>query len=596
MSELRKPAGNARPAPKKKPTSSAASTAAKKSSTVKKSTTVKKSATVKKAPAKAASRQPVKAAARPVAKAPAKSTAKSRAASSGVKANPVARTSRVSASAVRRSAARDDLFDVSRLRSTPARSYDELEFPAERSRTAGKGGRRSGGGWLTLFLCTAICLLGCLMAWQTTKYARFRQMRAVVEQQTFYDGTMVDGIDVSGMTYQQAQQKWADEIEPAYAGRTVTFDNGKTVTAAELGYESNYLNVLGVAWDAGRYGSLEERYENIYRRKSDPTAYSVARVLFRDELVDRYVQAAAKALDRSPTEPGIESLNMETFEFSFREGEPGRALDQQRMAQDIRDTLNSGSGSVQLVLNDVQPEHRVEDIRDDYGLIASAQTNASSSSSARLNNISLALSAINGARIQPGETFSFNDTVGKRTTERGYKPAGAYSAGEVVEEVGGGICQVSTTLFNAVVKADLEITERHNHSMPVGYVDKGKDATVNWGNQNFRFTNNTDSEVYIGAYLTSDKRVRVGVFGRLIEDGKYITIEAVTTGTLNFTTIYETSFELAPGQQNVRQEGHNGYTAEAYKIVWDKDGNQLDKSLLCTSRYAPRDRIIETGP
>ena len=231
-----------------------------------------------------------------------------------------------------------------------------------------------------------------------------------------------------------------------------------------------------------------------------------------------------------------------------------------------------------------------------YDKIASAQTDASSSSSGRLTNIRLSLAAINGLRLQPGETFSFNGTVGERTTARGYKAAGAYSAGEVVSEVGGGICQVSTTLFNAVVKADLEITERHNHSMPVGYVDKGKDATVNWGGQDFKFTNNTDSEIYIGAYLTDSKRVRIGVFGKLLEDGKYITVEAVTTGTHGFSTEYQTDFTLGPGEEKVIQEGRTGYSAEAYKIVWSADGKQLSKELLCTSRYQSRNKIVAVGP
>ena len=308
------------------------------------------------------------------------------------------------------------------------------------------------------------------------------------------------------------------------------------------------------------------------------------------------MEAAAKALDRAPVEPRIASMDPETFAFSFEEGKAGQAVNQAILAQAIRGALEQGGGTVAVPIEPVQPETTVDEIQANYGLIAYATTNASSSSSDRLNNVRLALSTINGTRIAPGATFSFNDTVGQRTTERGYRAAGAYAACEVVEEVGGGICQVSTTLFNAVVKADLEIKERHNHSMPVGYVDKGKDATVDWGHQDFRFVNNTDSEVYIGAYLSSDKRVRVGIFGKLLENGKYITVEAKTTGTLNFQTVYETSLTLSPGQQRLKQEGRTGYTAEAYKIVWDKDGNQLEKTLLCKSTYPARNKIIEVGP
>ena len=525
---------------------------------------------------------------------------------------------KASGSSARRSAAK---------KTPPADAYDELDLPAPRPRKAQGGrkkpavpvdvdpydlepedvprrprNRRRGpklvGHWLTVLLFVAVVAWLALIGRQFQQYNRFTEMRAAVERQTFYDGTMVDGIDVSGLTLQEAQARWADEIEPGYAGRTVTFTNGegRSVTAAELGYSSNYLNVLAAAWDAGRSGTLEQRYDDISTRSGAPVSYEVSRSFYDRTKVESYAAAAARALDREPTEPHITAMDMNTYEFTFAEGDPGQVLDQWKMADDICATLDTGSGSVTLALREVPPTRTVADVKDNYGLVAQAETSASSSSSARLNNIRLALSTINGTSLAPGETFSFNGTVGQRTTERGYQPAGAYNAGEVVQEVGGGICQVSTTLFNAVVKADLEITERHNHTMPVGYVDKGKDATVNWGQQDFRFTNNTDSEIYIVAALTSDKHVHIAIFGRQLPDGQYITVEAVTTEKLDFEVVYQLNPDLPRGAQNVVQQGRTGYRAEAYKIVWDKDGNQLSKTLLCKSLYSARNTLVEVGP
>ena len=451
---------------------------------------------------------------------------------------------------------------------------------------------------LAAVLLLAIGALIGLMLRQEKQYKRFQAMRAVVERQVFYEGTQVDGIDVSGMTLRQAQEYWGNQIEPTYAARTVTIANvvGRSVTSADLGYSSDYLDVLSAAWDAGRSGSLEERYREITERTGTPASYSVSRSFYDESLIERYVQAASKNLNSEPTEPRMTGFDMDTREFSFAEGTMGQKLDEEKMAADIRDTLNAGSGSITLVLNEVRPEHTVEDIRGDYGLIASARTNATSSSSARLSNLRVALSSINGVSVKSGETFSFNGTVGQRTIERGYQPAAAYAAGEIIEEVGGGICQVSTTLFNAAVKSGLEITERHNHSMPVGYVDKGKDATVDWKRLDFKFTNNTDSDIFINAYLNSEKRVIVGIYGKMLADGEYITVEGVTTGTEDFTTVYEVNPALAPGTQNVKQEGRTGYTAEAYKILWDKDGRQLSRTLLCKSHYLSRDQIVEIAP
>ena len=131
--------------------------------------------------------------------------------------------------------------------------------------------------------------------------------------------------------------------------------------------------------------------------------------------------------------------------------------------------------------------------------------------------------------------------------------------------------------------------------MPVSYVDKGKDATVNWGSQDLKFKNNTDSTVYIACVLTSDKRVKVGIFGKTLPDGVTITLEAETVATYNFDTTYQENAFLAPGAQNVIQAGRKGYKAVAYKVTWSKDGSVLNKEALCTSTYSKRDAIIEVS-
>ena len=238
----------------------------------------------------------------------------------------------------------------------------------------------------------------------------------------------------------------------------------------------------------------------------------------------------------------------------------------------------------------------VASLSSQYGMIAYAVTNASSSSSNRLTNIALSLELIHGTRLDPGETFSFNETVGERTTDRGFKVATAYSSGEVTEEVGGGICQVSTTLFNAAVKSDMEIVERHNHSLTVSYVDLGKDAAVDWGNKDLRFTNTGDEPVYIVCLLTDDKHVRIGFFGKLLPNGESITVEGETTGTIGYETVYQPNLSFPSGYSEVTQRGRNGYTAVAYKIRWDAEGNQISSELLCSSTYRTTNEIIEYGP
>ena len=445
-----------------------------------------------------------------------------------------------------------------------------------------------------LFLTGIIGLLA-LGVRQYNARAEYLQMKQAVEKQTYYAGTTIENVDVSGMTLNDAMTYWETRVEPRYAERTVTLDDGSAVTARELGYASDYAAVLTYAWNAGRSGSLEERYAQILDRQARPAAYEVRRSLYDDGLVAQYARNAAAQVDRPARSATIESFDAESYQFVFGEGEPGATLDAEALRSDVERALENGGGSVQRAIATIQPEISRDDIADKYGLIAYAVTNASSSSKNRLANIKTAMGYINGMCVKPGETFSFNAAVGQRTAARGFKLATAYSGGEVTEQVGGGICQVSTTLFNAAVKADLEIVERHNHSLTVAYVDKGKDATVDWGHQDLKFKNTSAENVYICCYLTDDKRVRFGIFGRLLENGETITVEARTTETIKFDTQYQATPLLASGETQVIQEGRDGFVAEAYKVRWDADGNQISRELLCKSKYQSKAAIVAYG-
>jgi vancomycin resistance protein YoaR len=362
-----------------------------------------------------------------------------------------------------------------------------------------------------------------------------------------------------------------------------------------MGYQSDYSAVLESVWDDQRAGTLAERYHNLKSQAGAGRDYPVTRSMYDDQVVREFAAYAASGVDTQGAEASVSGFDEASYTFSFSEGKSGATLDQDKLARDIEAALDAGGGSVKREITTTTPTITAAELSAQYGLIASAVTNASSSSKARLTNITLAISSINGTKLEPGDEFSFNETVGKRTADRGYQMAPAFSGGEVTEELGGGICQVSTTLFNAAVKSNLEITERHAHSMPVSYVDKGKDATVNWGSQDLKFKNTSGSTIYIMAVVSSDKRVKIGIFGKTLENGVYITLEAEITDTFEYDTTYQVNAFLAPGQTNVLQAGRTGYKAAAYKMTWSQSGALLDRVLLYTSTYAKRDEIIEVA-
>ena len=512
-----------------------------------------------------------------------KSTARKRA---GVQANPVAEVANRKNAQARRRTAADDLFLERDAAPTPKPAAPEGTPPRKGTALFGA---------LNACLAIAIAVLVALGLRVHGQYGEFQRMREVVDKQTFYEGTTVEGVDVSKMTLSNAMDYWRDRVEARNAGRTVVLDDGTAITAGELGYTSDYESVLTTAWSHGRSGTLEERYRMAASRVQNPAAYAIHRTDYSDALVDQFVQMQALKINQAPENATVASFDVDTYEFTFNPSRVGRQLDEAALKRDVVAALASGGGNVTMAVAEQPPEIATDQIGQMYGLIDYAITNASSSSKARLNNIQLAMSMINGTKLAPGETFSFNEKVGQRTSDRGFRKATAYSGGEVTEEVGGGICQVSTTLFNAAVKADLQIDERHNHSLTVHYVDKGKDATVDWGNQDLKFTNTSPDDIYICCYLTDDRRVRFGIFGRLLPGGEKITLDAVTVKVNKFETEYQPDPSLGHGQMKVSQNGQDGYKAEAYKVRWDAVGNELSRELLCTSVYKTKNEIILYG-
>ena len=225
--------------------------------------------------------------------------------------------------------------------------------------------------------------------------------------------------------------------------------------------------------------------------------------------------------------------------------------------------------------------------------LATYSTSYASSNANRSTNIALAASKINGTVLMPGEEFSFNGTVGKRTAANGFKTATVYSNGQVTTDYGGGICQVSSTLYNTVLKANLEITNRINHTFTVGYVPIGLDATVSWGSPDFKFKNNRSYPIKIVA-TTSNKRLTISVFG-LKEDVEYeVELVSYKTGTIPYSTVYTTDSSLGKGKTKVVQSGSNGATSVAYKIL-KLNGKEVSRTLLSKDRYSPHNQIIARG-
>lgn len=211
----------------------------------------------------------------------------------------------------------------------------------------------------------------------------------------------------------------------------------------------------------------------------------------------------------------------------------------------------------------------------------------------RSTNVKLATKKLNNVMVMPGETFSYNKTLGKRTVAAGYKEAAGYAGGKVVQMVGGGICQVSSTLYDAVVYANLDIVERYNHMFVTGYAGAGKDATVSYGTLDFKFKNNREYPIVIKAEAKNGK-CEVKIYG-IKQDVEYnVELDVKVLGYTPYSVIYEDDPTMEVGKEKVSQYGANGCKSITYKIV-KQNGVEISKTVLSTDTYKPMNKIIKRG-
>lgn len=363
---------------------------------------------------------------------------------------------------------------------------------------------------------------------------------------------LVDGVNITGMSREQAREAILENYPWAM-----------TVSWQEENFE--ILDLMGGKVDA----LLTEIYSGEPKEK-----YS----LNTDGLEEAAAAEAAKAAakwDKAAKNGSISSYDKASDKFLFTGAEQGLALDQEKLTKDILDAVKKKDFDAKLiaVMNPVEPEFSEETAKEKYKTISSFTTKTTSNSK-RNTNVKLSAEAINGTILQPGEEFSFNETVGQRTEAKGYKGAAAYNNGEVVEEIGGGVCQTSSTLYNAVLKSGLKTTKRQSHTYEPSYVTPGTDATVSWNGPDYKFVNNSSAAIGIRArYL--DQTITVSIYGvPVLEEGVTYSLKSTKINDLDPPApTYEEDPTLEPGVEKQKSAGSKGSYWETRLIV--KKGDEV---------------------
>ncbi len=398
-------------------------------------------------------------------------------------------------------------------------------------------------------------------------------------------GVRLGSVDVGGMSRDQARQAlgswWATAKDTSLAMDSKGFKRSpEGWTAAKMGVELD----VDASFDQIPF---EDLWEYMQRRvglgKDQSKTYDLVyrRVPDGARALKEFVAANAKA-----TRPA--KAVWDGFGVRTEPETPGGELDEDRLPEAVAEAIANGhKGEIPLKV----AEKRVPDeaLTQIQGVVASYSTRFPTSKVTRCSNIRVASHKLNGSILMPGERFSFNTIVGKRTAKNGFKLAGVYVNGRHDEDFGGGICQVSSTLYNAVLLSDLRVVQRANHSLPVAYVDLGRDATVSYRQPDFVFENNRPTPVALSTHY-SPGRLTVRVLGEP-DPGLSVKILRRHLKSWDNGVKYVQDAKLPSGVQKVVDKGGRGHKVAVTRVVY-RDGVEVRRESLGISTYKGGPRII----
>ena len=394
----------------------------------------------------------------------------------------------------------------------------------------------------------------------------------------------IDGIDVSGLSRAEAIEKVQAGVQKQLieCTGTVTNDVGDSVefTADKLSVKTDTEEVVDEALQGGIDLFCDEN-KTLETTAVFDTSGDAERI---GELV--------KELNREPEDAKV-CFNAEADGyFDFSGGTEGFEVDAEKLAKAM-DGMIVEDG-IELFAEGVKlpPEYSVQEARQEHTLLAKFSTSFKEepfNAENRVFNIVKAAELINGSCILAGESFDTNKVLGDRTEENGWRTAPGIRNGKYEQEYGGGVCQVSTTLYNAALLANFEINERHHHSWPMGYIEKGRDATISTGGPDLIFTNTSGASAYIFAIADeTDCSMTVCIVGKPSSDYAYIEIKTDCIETIaQPTDEYELDSELPDNTKKRERKGKEGYIVRTYREFYDASGQLLERQLVSEDRYEP---------
>lgn len=441
-----------------------------------------------------------------------------------------------------------------------------------------------------------LCGAGLILIILAGVYLSLRHYVNQTDPDRICENVYIGTQNVSGMTVKEAKAAVASHMESdGSVVVTLQSDTGSVeISLKDLEISSEDVDKLTQkAVEYGKTGSVFSRYRKLKQLKKEKYVVHETFTLDKDKTQEILSSEAASlvqgAVDASIVKTGAS--------FDITPEKEGEAIDIEATRKKIISVLNKEWNhkdfTVGIETKKEKPKITEKDLSGIQDELGSFWTDAGGGD--RWQNLKNGVEKLNGTILMPGETLSVGQTTGPYTAENGYVEAGAYENGQVVSDYGGGICQVSTTLYNAVIYAELEVVERSPHSMTVAYVKPSRDAAIAGDYLDFKFKNTYDTPIYIFGEINSSNQLQFVIYGKETRpSNRKVEYESETVSTEPSGTVYKENSDLDAGTTETTGSPHDGVEARLWKVVYE-DGEEVSREVFNTSHYEKSDQVIEVG-
>ena len=414
------------------------------------------------------------------------------------------------------------------------------------------------------------------------------KVSSAVKDGKIIDGVSCEGISIGGMTKKEAAKTIESEMKKIHKKKVLLYvDDEKTsVTIDSLGAEADAGKTVQQAYNLGRIGNIFAKYSEVKEKKHELYVY-------RQYDKEKFEKQIKKATKKIITEPRNASVKRKNGKFVVVKEKTGYTLNMDETYANFKKAVESGKDRVKLDVVKKKAKYTSKDMADIKDVLGTYTTEYGGSPYGRKVNVANGASKINGSMVYPGETLSVYKTVSPFTKENGYALAGSYENGQTVQTYGGGICQVSTTLYNAVIRAELKIIERFPHSMTVHYVPRSADAAIAGTHKDMKFKNTFDTPIYIEG-KANGSTITFTIYGKKKDPKRSVEFLSETTQIKESTESTIEDSTLPAGEKVVQSYGHTGYSARLWKIV-KINGKQVSKKVFNNSTYMSTPTVYRIG-